>query len=175
MGNVRPAKAKQDHVDRALDGFGTPLGDLPTVEFMSRLARIAAYCEKLLAEAYGPLGIKQGEVDVLNVLLLSPDEPQSPGTIGATLLCSSGAMTNRLDRLEKAGLVKRRHGKAQDRRTILIGITPEGRRVAKKASALREALTTKLIPGLSESERGDLVSLFRKMLVEFEKTEIRLS
>ena len=64
------------------------------------------YCERFVSETYAELNLKHGEVDVLDTLLLNADEPQSPKTVGAASLCSSGAMTNRLDRLEKAGLIK---------------------------------------------------------------------
>ena len=167
-------KAKRrvkDHVDRILDRGSAPRSDANVVEFTSRLARIMTFCERLISNAYAELGLKHGEIDVLDALLLSPGEAQSPKTVGAALLCSSGAMTNRLDRLEEAGLIRRRHGISKDRRAVVLSITPEGRKAAKRASVLRDSLTDRLLPGLSVSERKTLVGLFRKMLVEFETSE----
>ncbi len=164
-------KRVKDHVDRILDRGLAARSDANVVEFTSRLARIITFCERLISNAYAELGLKHGEVDVLDALLLNPDEPQSPKTVGAALLCSSGAMTNRLDRLEEAGMIRRRHGISKDRRAIVLLITPEGRKAAKRASLLRDSLTDRLLPGLSISERRTLVGLFRKMLVAFEASE----
>ena len=159
---------KSDHVDRVLDRSNKERSDADTVEYTARLARIATFSEKLIATAYAKLGLKHGEVDVLDSLLLSTT-PQNPTTVGSSLLCSSGAMTNRLDRLEKAGLIRREYGTSTDRRAVLLSITPEGRKAARQARALRDALGPKLLPGLTKAERETLVGLFRKMLIAFEE------
>ena len=159
---------KSDHVDRVLDRSGKARSDANTVEYTARLARVAVFSEKLITAAYAKLGLKHGEVDVLDALTLG-NAPQSPTSVGSSLLCSSGAMTNRLDRLEKAGLLSREYGTAADRRAVLLSITPEGRKAARQARALRDALGSQLLPGLTQAERETLVGLLRKMLISFEE------
>jgi DNA-binding MarR family transcriptional regulator len=76
-------------------------------------------------------------------------------------------MTNRLDGLEKAGLIRREHAK-DDRRSILLSLTKKGREATQRANAARESISAKLLPGLSVKDRKALVAILRRMLVEFE-------
>jgi DNA-binding MarR family transcriptional regulator len=160
----------KDHVDRMLEQAGVHRTDSGSVEVISRLFRVLAFVERRLAEAYAKAGVNRGEVDVLYALLRTPGEPQSPGQVASALLCSSGAMTNRLDRLERGGLINRRHG-TDDRRSVEVTITKEGRKAAERASAEREAILDRILPGLTKIERKTLVALLRKMLVQFEDGE----
>jgi DNA-binding MarR family transcriptional regulator len=160
-------RVKQDHVGRMLARAGFKTTDTSVLEVVARLHRAVSYIDDRLEDAFGPLNLKQGEVDVLLTLALGPDEPQSPTGVASLLMCSTGAMTNRLDRLEKAGLIKRRHD-TKDRRSILLSITPEGKKAAKRAAEARDALADKLVPELTAAERKTLVGLLRKMLLAFE-------
>jgi DNA-binding MarR family transcriptional regulator len=147
---------------------GVALTDTSVFEVVGRLHRAGSYIDEYLTDAFGELGLKQGEAEVLLTLALRSDEPQSPTSVASKLLCSTGAMTNRLDRLETAGLLTREHG-TQDRRSILLSITPEGRKAARRAASVRDGLAPKLIPGLTTAERKTLVGLLRKMLIGFEE------
>ncbi len=160
---------KQDHIGRMLARAGIKTTDSSALEVVARLHRSVSYIDDHLEEAFSALGLKQGEVDVLLTLAMGPDKPQSPTGIASQLLCSTGAMTNRLDRLEKAGLIQRQHD-TKDRRSILLSITPEGKKAAKRAAEARDALADKLVPSLTAAERKALVGLLRKMLVAFEST-----
>lgn len=160
-------RVKEDHVGRTLARAGVATTDSSVVEVVARLHRVVSYIDDRLEDAFGPLNLKQGEVEVLIALLFGPDEPQSPTKVASQLLCSTGAMTNRLDRLESAGLIRRQHD-TKDRRSILLSITPEGRKAVKRAIEARDALDPRLVPGLSATERKTLVGLLRKMLIAFE-------
>jgi DNA-binding MarR family transcriptional regulator len=162
-------KQEQDHIGRTLARAGVRTTGTSTLEVVGRLHRVVSYIDDHLERAFNALDLKEGEVDVLLTLALGPDEPQSPTSVASQLLCSTGAMTNRLDRLEKAGLIKRQHS-TKDRRSILLSITPEGRRAAKRAADARDALSDKLVPGLTAAERKTLVGLLVKMLLNFEAT-----
>lgn len=158
---------KEDHIGRTLARAGVQTTDSSVLEVVGRLHRVVSYVDDHLEDAFNGLGLKQGEVDVLLTLAYGPDEPQSPTRVASQLLCSTGAMTNRLDHLEKAGLIKRQHD-TKDRRSILLSITPEGKKAAKRAAEARDALSEKLVPALSNAERKQLVGLLRKMLLAFE-------
>ena len=158
---------KQDHIDRAFARVVSPPKDAEVVEVVSRLYRVISHAEALLTTAFAEAGLKHGEVDVLQALTIYGEAPQTPTAVASSLLCSSGAMTNRLDRLENAGLLRREHGK-EDRRSILLSVTPEGRKAVKRASAAREAIGDKLVPGLTSAERKTLNGLLRKMLIAYE-------
>lgn len=153
-----------------LDQAGVRRTDESTVEVLSRLYRLMAFIEKRLAEAYASADLNRGEVDVLYALMRGNGAPQSAGAVASSLMCSGGALTNRLDRLERAGLILRRHG-TEDRRSVLLSITAKGRKAAERASAAREKIAAELLPGLSPAERKTLVALLRRMLIQFETVE----
>jgi DNA-binding MarR family transcriptional regulator len=160
----------KDHVDRMLDQAGGARAEVGTIEVLGRLYRLMAFIERRLTKAYATAGLNRGEVDVLNALTRGGDAPRSPGVVAASLLCSSAAMTNRLDRLERAGFVVRQHG-TEDRRSVLLSITPQGRKAAKRANAAREAIAAELLPGLSPADRKTLAGLLRRVLVELESAD----
>jgi DNA-binding MarR family transcriptional regulator len=83
---------------------------------------------------------------------------------------SSGAMTNRLDRLEQAGLVKRIPD-PNDRRGVLVELTDKGEHTweeALRSGAANEAL---IAAALTEDEKRHLNALLRRLMREFERRE----
>jgi DNA-binding MarR family transcriptional regulator len=76
-------------------------------------------------------------------------------------------MTNRLDRLEKGGLIRRRPD-PDDRRGVLIELTMQGRKTITTAIAARDKVLPELVPGLTLPERRQLAKLLRKLMVEIE-------
>jgi DNA-binding MarR family transcriptional regulator len=83
---------------------------------------------------------------------------------------SSGAMTNRLDRLEEAGLVKRVPD-PDDRRGVLVELTEAGSKAwndSVSAQAVKESL---IAAALDKSEKRELNALLRRLMLEFERRE----
>lgn len=92
----------------------------------------------------------------------------NPSDLQVRLLLSSGAMTNRLTRLERKGLVERNLSK-YDRRNVEVTLTEEGRQwiefwlpeycdlqsslLAKFSEVEQEALSTQLQQWLSHHEQ----------------------
>ena len=93
-----------------------------------------------------------------------PPFRMTPTKLFSSLLLSSGAMTNRLDRLGEMGLV-RRLPDPSDRRGRLVELTAKGRRVVDKAVVDHIADEEKLIAPLNRSERQRLAKLLRKLLL----------
>jgi DNA-binding MarR family transcriptional regulator len=83
-------------------------------------------------------------------------------------MLSSGAMTNRLDRLEGAGLVARQPDPG-DRRGLIIELTPRGKALVDQAINARLEEANEAASALSESERQNLVQLLRKLLAAVER------
>jgi DNA-binding MarR family transcriptional regulator len=79
-------------------------------------------------------------------------------------------MTNRLDRLEQAGLV-RRLPDPDDRRGILVELTPEGKRVYEDAVGVQGRKESLVASALSVSEKKQLNALLRRLMIEFERAE----
>jgi DNA-binding MarR family transcriptional regulator len=103
---------------------------------------------------------------VLTNLMLGGDTPRSPGGLASTLMVTTGAMTNVLDRLEEAGLTRRLRNPA-DRRSVIVEATDEG--VALWYAAVNElgAEEAGVVSVLTASEQRQLNSLLRKLLAGF--------
>ena len=77
-------------------------------------------------------------------------------------------MTNRLDRLERAGLVTRMPD-PQDRRGILVGLTEQGRAVVEQAVTAGWAAQHQLMAALTPAERDRMAGLLRTLLLALEE------
>ena len=80
------------------------------------------------------------------------------GRMGVT----TGSLTVLVDRLERAGFVARRPHES-DRRSILVGLTPEGERHAREHHALHARLTQEMADGLSAEEAALFPEILRKI------------
>ena len=96
------------------------------------------------------------------VAMLAPLGISAPAV--RTALVTSGAITQRLDRLEERGLITRGRSDA-DGRAVVVTLTPEGR--AALDAALPDHLETEhgMLAGLTADERAQLAALLRRWLV----------
>jgi DNA-binding MarR family transcriptional regulator len=168
-----PRRAAQttDHVDRWLEEIASELPrdlDLTVEGVVDRILGIGRRLQKLLDETLSGHGLSHGEWKVLSSLRWAgAPYRRSAGELARIAELSSGAMTNRLDRLEGAGLV-RRVPDPGDRRGVLVELTDEGRRLwedAIGAQAEKEAL---LAAALTKAELAQLNELLRRVMLEFE-------
>jgi DNA-binding MarR family transcriptional regulator len=145
--------------------------DVSPLAVAGRLLRLAALLERAIERALQPLGLSFADFDVLNTLRrLGEPAGTYPKLLAASALITSGAMTARLDRLERAGLIQRLPD-ASDRRAIRIRLTPEGARRASRAlNAVLEADRALLEP-LDDSERRSLATSLKRLLLRAEGPE----
>ena len=80
-----------------------------------------------------------------------------------TTMLTSGAMTNRIDRLESEGLVRRLKDD-NDRRRVLVQLTRKGLKLIEDAAKARFDVAMDALVGLSESQRESLNSLLRLVM-----------
>ena len=155
------------HVDQAVREF--PEID-PSVEAMvSRIDKLARYLNKSMAESLARHELTEGEYKVLVKLRLAGDPHRlSPGELSQMLLLSTGAMTNRLDRLGERDLVVRRPD-PRDRRGILVELTPRGEEVLGAAVLEQAAKEAQLVEVLDGDDREQTNELLRKLLIHFEE------
>jgi DNA-binding MarR family transcriptional regulator len=153
-----------DHIDRLRAQWARELPDLDT-EGMAIIGRARWITLKLrpgIEAVFARHGIDAGELDVLNTLRRSgPPYRLTPTELYRTLMISSGGLTDRLSRLEKAGLIRRMPGET-DKRSLLVELTKTGRDKAEAAFREDMALEKTLIAGLSKAERKQLAELLRK-------------
>ena len=114
-------------------------------------------------------GLQPGEFDVLATLRRSgPPYALTPTALYETTMMSSGGMTARIDRLEKAGLVER-HKHPTDRRGTLVALTRKGRALIDKAYEAHAANEAALISVLSRTEQKELDALLAKLIAGITK------
>ena len=156
-----------DSIDRIRARTGRKSDDGAAVEVIGRIYRLTGHLDRLLGELFARHGLTRGEFGVLSAVTHASEPSLTPGRLAAELICSSGAMTNRLDRLEADGLIVRTPD-PDDRRGTRISITKAGRLRVQAAAAERDRLDPELVPGLSPAERRALVTLLRKLLAAHE-------
>lgn len=155
------------HVDQAIREF--PEIDASVEAIVSRIDKLSRYLNKSMAESLARHELTEGEYKVLVKLRLAGDPHRlSPGELSQMLLLSTGAMTNRLDRLEERGLVVRRPD-PRDRRGILVELTPRGQEVLVAAVGEQAAKEAKLVDVLDGEDRERTNQLLRKLLIHFEE------
>jgi DNA-binding MarR family transcriptional regulator len=140
---------------------------------IGRLSRLAQHIDHAIQIELAALGVTAGEFDVLATLRRAGAPYQlNPTALYQTLMLSSGAMTNRLDRLEQAGYVKRLPD-PRDRRGTLVQLTDKGVQFINQAVEVHLQNEHRLIADLSAEERERLSSIFRHWLQSFESPSDR--
>lgn len=160
--------AAHDAVDAIIDQWAAVRPDLSTapMEVFGRVYRITQAMGDRVEKTYRSLGTTRGEFDVLATLRRS-GEPYtlSPRRLSSTLMLTTGGMTGRLDKLERAGLL-RRSPDPHDRRALQVTLTEEGLALVDRAVAagLEVQRTALVAAGLDETETARLAALLRKLL-----------
>jgi DNA-binding MarR family transcriptional regulator len=156
-----------DRADIAIEQWARERPDLPSLP-MAVLGRLCEAAERVMRDHLNPLfaaaGLQPGEFDVLATLRRS-GEPHmlSPTRLYETAMISSGGMTNRLDRLESAGLIERRTD-PNDRRGKLIALTAAGKRVIDETITRHVANEERVLSVLTPAEQEKLNALLRKLI-----------
>jgi DNA-binding MarR family transcriptional regulator len=156
-----------DRADIAVEQWGRERPDLPALP-MAVFGRLMDAAERVARDHMNPIfaeaGLQPGEFDVLATLRRS-GEPYmlSPTKLYEAAMISSGGMTNRLDRLERAGLVERRLD-PNDRRGKLIALTDEGKRVIDETIGRHVANEARLLSVLTAAEQEKLNGLLGKLI-----------
>ncbi|MBT2447493.1 MarR family transcriptional regulator [Streptomyces sp. ISL-43] len=158
-----PAK---DPVDAITDQWAVVRPDLDTAPMavFGRIFRIARAMGDEMDRAYSRYGIARGEFDVVATLRRSGTPyTLSPRQLSATLMLTTGGMTGRLDKLEKAGLLCRKPD-PHDRRGLQVTITDRGLALIDEAVEAGLAVQRAALTGLDEAEVAALTALLRKVL-----------
>ena len=156
----------RDDVDRALEDWRRERPDLDpqAIEISDRIARLARRTESRVGAVLKAYGLGPPGYGVLAALRRAGDPYElTPTQLSRSALLTSGAMTNRLDRMEAAGLVERVRLETGDRRSIRIRLTLKGREVEALATTARFEAAEDAAQGLSRAERHRLTALLRKM------------
>jgi DNA-binding MarR family transcriptional regulator len=162
--------ADVDPIDRMVQEWArvAPDLDVTPLEVVGRLLRCAAHLERMIGEALQPLGLTYGDFDVLNTLRRRGDPNGTyPKALAASALVTSGAMTTRLDRLERAGLIERQ-ADAADRRAVLVRLTSVGQERAVRALEAVLAVDRRFLEPLTPADHGTISDVLKRLLLRAE-------
>ncbi len=165
--------SQHDHVDRVLAQWAdaqTDL-DLTPVSVIARLGRVTAYIDAGVNGRLAEFGLSRGAWDVLASLRRSGSPYRlSPTELYLALMRTSGAMTHRLYRLERSGLITRVPD-PEDGRGLLVELTPKGVQLVDQVAPAHLDNERSLLAALSVEEQTQLTNLLRKMLAAFERKQ----
>jgi DNA-binding MarR family transcriptional regulator len=138
--------------------------DVEPLQVLSRISRLARHLDRARRTAFASHDLEPWEFDMLSALRRQgPPYQLTPGALLRATLVTSGTMTNRIDRLADAGLV-RRLPDPQDRRGVLVTLTAEGQQRADEALADLVLSEYDLLNGLGAADRRTLADLLRVLL-----------
>jgi DNA-binding MarR family transcriptional regulator len=160
-----------DEVDRIVDAWQRERPDLDVepLTVFSRISRLARHLDRARRGAFARHDLETWAFDVLSALRRAGDPYRlSPGTLVAQTLVTSGTMTNRIDRLERRGLVER-HRSPDDRRGVLVQLTPSGRRRVDAAMSDLLDVEARVLDALPTAERPRLAALLRTLGAQFDE------
>lgn len=160
----------EDHVDALIAQWAEQRPELDTdaLSVSARIVRLERFLGRATAQMGAQWGLHEGELNVLAALRRSgPPFGLTPTELYKGLLLSSGAMTNRIDRLEAQGLVERQRDE-DDRRRVMVVLTEAGRQLIDDAMDANVRILADTLRALDDDDRATLVRILRTVLVDLE-------
>lgn len=135
---------------------------------VGRVLVLAKLLDRSVNEALAKHQLSLGQFDILATLRrIEGDGGLTPTQLMQSVMLSSGGMTNRLDRLEKAGHIARQPDPG-DRRGVVIRLTAEGKQFIDQATETRFTEACTSLPPMGKQELEELTVLLRKWLESYE-------
>ena len=139
--------------------------DVTAMGPIGRLSRVFHQNARRMGETFARYNLNAAGFDVLATLRRSPSpHALSPGDLMASMMITSGTMTNRIDQLEKVGLVSRVLD-SKDARRAVVKLTKEGFDLIEKAISDHVVMQKNLLKKLTTRETQELDKLLRKLVV----------
>jgi DNA-binding MarR family transcriptional regulator len=173
--NYTAVVTRPDQVDDLIEEWAEQrpeLADrLEAMAVFGRLGRLSHHANRSIEAVFREFGLQTGEFDVLAALRRSGSPfTLTPTVLARRLMLSPAGVTDRLNRLEAAGLVTRAPD-PQDRRGSLVSLTPGGRQRVDAAVEAHLQNEEQLLGALSDRDRTVLDRLLRRLLASFESSE----
>jgi DNA-binding MarR family transcriptional regulator len=149
-----------------------PSVDIWPMSILGRIVRLSRVLEREYRKFFAEHGLEPFEFDVLTTLRRAgePYELTANALLKAALV-TSGAITNRIDRMEVKGLVERVRD-LDDRRSVRVRLTQHGREVLDGIFSLHIANAERMLQPLDPEQREQLVSALRILLESFGDTSL---
>jgi DNA-binding MarR family transcriptional regulator len=123
------------------------------------LAQVARRMSTRLDREFEPLGLTSQQAAIL---LQASRQPTGPAMIAGVIGTDTAGMTRLLDRLEGKSLIRRRP-RPDDRRSIVIELTPEGLALVPRLGPIFGRLSLQLLDGLSDRQLDQLHAVLRRL------------
>lgn len=161
------ARADRDAVDRIAEQWHMvrPELDVSPMEVIGRVSRLSRLVDRKLAENFARHGIEAWMYDVLATLRRSGEPYEmTAGDLGGQTMITTGAMTNRIDRLEGRGLVERDTA-ADDRRKVIVRLMPAGLALVDEIAPGHLDVERQILSPLTDRQRSQLIDILRSLLL----------
>ncbi|MGZ9114681.1 MAG: MarR family winged helix-turn-helix transcriptional regulator [Brevundimonas sp.] len=160
----------QDHIDRLRAQWAREIPDIDTrgMEVLGRARRIVLKSRPAIEAVFARHGMDAGEFDVLSTLRRSgPPYVLRPTELYRSLMISSGGLTDRLNRLARAGMITRPPS-PEDGRSLLVQLTDKGRAATDAAFREDMGVEAAMLEVLDDADRKTLADLLRKLALGME-------
>jgi DNA-binding MarR family transcriptional regulator len=166
------AEQPRDEVDEIVEFWHreNPDLDVTAKSLAMRLRRASMHLERAVRSNLATGVDEFWEIEVLMSLLRAPEYRRSAGELQRESGVTSGAITNRVGRLESRGWVKREVD-PDDRRQVLVSLTPEGLKQATEVVATKNESEKRIFSGLDRAFLERLSTDLRTLLVSMEQPE----
>lgn len=155
-----------DQIDKILTQWRAEAPDLnlSSLAVIGRILQLARLLEKHRETVLADFDLNLWSFDMLATLRRQgPPYQLKPTELYGLLMLSSGAMTNRIDRLEKAGWVMRLRD-PDDRRSVMVQLTNQGMEYVDTVMPILFERENRLLDDLNQAETETLIVLLRKFL-----------
>jgi len=172
--NAITPPARRKRAARKADDTAHPGGSVTSPELRDLIERLPlwrrpGYLVRRLHQIHHALFLEECtgfditpvQYGLLTTLSLNPDADQS--TLAAEVGLDRTNVADVLSRLARRGLVARRRG-AQDQRTMVARLTPEGTRLTREMHAAMSRAQERFLSPLDEAERQRFVETLMRMI-----------
>jgi DNA-binding MarR family transcriptional regulator len=160
------AASPADRVDQIAQQWANmrPDVDSSPLHIVARVSRLSRLIDRRLGENFARHGIEDWMYDVLATLRRGgPPYELTAGELLRQSMVTTGAITNRIDRLEQRGLVQRAAG--EDRRKVIVRLTRAGRKLVDEVVATHMRTEAEILAVLSPRQQATLAGLLRTALI----------
>lgn len=160
-----------DRIDNILAQWNRERPDLDVMPMgvIGRLMAVSRHLRREMEKTFATNKLNAASFDVLATLRRSgPPYALSPGELMTTMMVTSGTVTNRIDQLEKVGLVQRSPS-PEDGRSVVISLTKVGFALIEKVVTEHVETQARLTSLLSADDRAALDAVLRNYLAMLEE------
>ena len=157
---------ERDSVDKIISQWNQvrPELDVSPIEVIGRVSRLSRLIDRRLAENFARFSLENWMYDVLATLRRSGEPYElTAGDLMRDTMVTTGAVTNRIDRLEQRGLVER--ATSSDRRKVIVRLTKLGLDTVDEVATSHLETEREILSSISARQQHDLAAMLRTMLL----------